>query len=52
MSINNFSFDIQKKNDDTNDEMEALVNKCQTLKELSHDNIIQYFDCESNYNEK
>ena len=52
MAIKHFSFDIGKKNDDTNEEMEALVNKCQTLKELSHDNIIQYFDCESNYNEK
>ena len=52
MAIKHFSFDIGKKNDDTNEEIEALVNKCQTLKELSHDNIIQYFDCESNYNEK
>ena len=29
-----------------------MVNKCQTLKELSHDNIIQYFDVESDFNEK
>ena len=28
-----------------------MVHKCQTLKELSHDNIIQYFDCESEYKE-
>ena len=52
MAIKHFSFDVGKKNDDNNNEIEALVNKCQTLKELSHDNIIQYFDCESDFNEK
>ena len=52
MAIKHFSFDIGKENDDKmNKEIDALVNKCQTLKELSHDNIIQYFDCESDFNE-
>ena len=52
MAIKHFSFDIGKQKDETNNEIDALVNKCQTLKELSHDNIIQYFDCESDFNEK
>ena len=52
MAIKHFSFDIGKQEDETNKEIDALVNKCQTLKELSHDNIIQYFDCESDFNEK
>ena len=52
MAIKHFSFDIGKQKDETNNDIESLVNKCQTLKELSHDNIIQYFDCESDYNEK
>ena len=52
MAIKHFSFDIGKEKDETNTEMDALVNKVQTLKELSHDNIIQYFDCESDFNEK
>ena len=52
MAIKHFSFDIGKEKDDKmNKEIDALVNKCQTLKELSHDNIIQYFDCESDFNE-
>ena len=52
MAIKHFSFDIGKQKEETNNDIESLVNKCQTLKELSHDNIIQYFDCESDYNEK
>ena len=52
MAIKHFSFDIGKQKDETNNEIDALVNKCRTLKELSHDNIIQYFDCESDFNEK
>ena len=52
MAIKHFSFDIGKQKDETNNEIDALVNKCQTSKELSHDNIIQYFDCESDFNEK
>ena len=51
MAIKHFSFDIGKQKDETNNEIQALVNKCQTLKELSHDNIIQYFDCESYFND-
>ena len=52
MAIKHFSFDTGKQQDETNNEIDALVNKCQTLKELSHDNIIQYFDCESDFNEQ
>ena len=51
MAIKHFSFDIGKQREDINKEIDALVNKCNTLKELSHDNIIQYFDCESEYKE-
>ena len=51
MAIKHFSFDIGKEKDEVNNEIDSLVNKCQTLKELSHDNIIQYFDCESDFNE-
>ena len=51
MAIKHFSFDVGKKKDDVDKEIDSLVNKCQTLKELSHDNIIQYFDCESEYRE-
>ena len=51
MAIKHFSFDVGKKKDEVNKEIDSLVNKCQTLKELSHDNIIQYFDCESEYKE-
>ena len=51
MAIKHFSFDIGKKKEETNNEIDSLVNKVQTLKELSHDNIIQYFDCESDFNE-
>ena len=52
MAIKHFSFDTGKQKDAINKEIDALVNKCQTLKELSHDNIIQYFDCESEYKEE
>ena len=52
MAIKHFSFDVGKQRDEINKEIDALVNKCQTLKELSHDNIIQYFDCESEYKEE
>ena len=52
MAIKHFSFDTGKHKDAINKEIDALVNKCQTLKELSHDNIIQYFDCESEYKEE
>ena len=51
MAIKHFSFDAGKNRDEVDKEIDSLVNKCQTLKELSHDNIIQYFDCESEYNE-
>ena len=51
MAIKHFSFDTGKKQEETNNEIDSLVNKVQTLKELSHDNIIQYFDCESDFNE-
>ena len=49
MAIKHFSFDVGKQKDEINKEIDSLVKKCQTLKELSHDNIIQYFDCESEY---
>ena len=52
MAIKHFSFDVGKQREEVNKEINALVNKCQTLKELSHDNIIQYFDCESEYKEE
>ena len=51
MAVKHFSFDIGRQRDIVNKEIDSLVNKCQTLKELSHDNIIQYFDCESEYKE-
>ena len=51
MAVKHFSFDIGRQRDIINKEIDSLVNKCQTLKELSHDNIIQYFDCESEYKE-
>ena len=51
MAVKHFTFDIGSKRDAINKEIDSLVNKCQTLKELSHDNIIQYFDCESEYKE-
>ena len=49
MAIKHFSFDCGTPNEDTDEEIDDLVNKCQTLRELSHDNIIQYFDCEYEY---
>jgi tRNA A-37 threonylcarbamoyl transferase component Bud32 len=49
MAIKHFSFDVGKHKDEIYKEIDSLVHKCQTLKELSHDNIIQYFDCESEY---
>ncbi len=52
MAVKHFSFDFGKQREVINKEIDALVNKCQTLKELSHDNIIQYFDCESEYKEE
>ena len=51
MAIKHFSFDTGKNKESINKEIDTLVNKCQTLKELTHDNIIQYFDCESEYKE-
>ena len=52
MAIKHFSFDVGKQREEVTKEINSLVNKCQTLKELSHDNIIQYFDCESEYKEE
>ena len=52
MAIKHFSFGAGKQKEAIDKEIDALVNKCQTLKELSHDNIIQYFECESDYNEE
>ena len=49
MAIKHFVF-LCENND--NSEIDNLVNKCQNMKELSHDNIIQYFDCESDYKEE
>ena len=51
MAIKHFSFDVGVPNPEIDSEIDDLVNKCQTLKELSHDNIIQYFDCEYDFRE-
>ena len=48
MAIKHFVFLCENKD---NTEIDNLVNKCQNMKELSHDNIIQYFDCESEIKE-
>ena len=52
MAIKHFCFGIEESNIDISSEIDELVNKCQILKELSHDNIIQYFDSEYKYNEE
>ena len=52
MAIKHFSFDAGKDKDEIKKEIERLVSRCQSLKELSHDNIIQYFDCECDYKEE
>ena len=51
MAIKHFCFNGGDSNSDIGSEIEELVNKCQILKELSHDNIIQYFDCEYKCND-
>ena len=52
MAIKHFSFDVGAPSAEVDIEVDDLVNKCQTLKELSHNNIIQYFDCEYEYKEE
>ena len=47
MAIKYFSFKMEVPNPEIDD----LVNKYQILRELSHDNIIQYFDCEYDFKE-
>ena len=49
MAIKHFSFGVGKQREAINKEIDSLVKKYLTLKELSHDNIIQYFECESEY---
>jgi len=51
MAIKHFCFDVGVPNPEIDSEIDDLVNKCQTLRELSHDNIIQYFDCEYDFKE-
>ena len=52
MAIKHFYFDIEESNIDIISEIDELVNKCQILKELSHENIIRYFDSKYKYNEE
>jgi len=49
MAIKHFSFGVGKQREAINKEIDSLVKKYLTLKELSHDNIIQYFEYESEY---
>ena len=51
MAIKHFSFDVQVTKPEIDSEIDDLVYKCQTQIELSHDNIIQYFDCEYDFKE-